>query len=35
MIILILVNIETFEFNRKLITEIDISILDIVDLREL
>ena len=32
MIILISVNIEAFELNRKLITEIGISILDIIDL---
>ena len=34
-VILILVNIEAFEFNRKLITEINISTLNIVDLRGL
>ena len=35
MIILISVDVEAFEFNRKLVTEIGISTLDIVDLRGL
>ena len=33
MVILISVDVEVFEFNRKLVTEIGISVLDIVDLR--
>ena len=35
MVILISVDIEAFEFNRKLVTEIGISTLDTVDLRGL
>ena len=35
MVILISVDVEAFEFNQKLVTEIGISTLDTVDLRGL